>query len=162
MHEAVKQFIRNLRNKYPEVFENKKVLEFGSLNINGSVREFFKDCDYTGVDMTPGKDVDYVCRAHEFNSRDERYDVVISCEMLEHDSKHDMSIMTMQRVLKPGGMLIITCANHKRKPHNLDCGDGFYVRIRTHLILESIIMFEFEKFYIEDVGEDIYVWGLKK
>jgi len=85
MHKAVKEFIRDLSLLYPEFFTQVKVLDCGSLDINGSNRQFFKDSSYIGIDIVDGRNVDYVTRVHKFNAPG-LYDVVISTEMLEHDN----------------------------------------------------------------------------
>lgn len=54
------RFINFLRESMPNYFNSKKALEIGSLNINGSVRTFFTNCEYTGIDVAHGKDVDIV------------------------------------------------------------------------------------------------------
>jgi len=60
-HQQQFDFIQSLVLKFPEQFSDKKVLEVGSLNINGSIRQFFTECDYLGIDVGPGVDVDLVC-----------------------------------------------------------------------------------------------------
>ena len=40
------RFINFISQVLPEFFYSKKVLEIGSLNINGSVRRFYNDCEY--------------------------------------------------------------------------------------------------------------------
>ncbi len=69
MHQEVLDFLLKTKNKYPEYFKKKRVLELGSLNINGSPRGFFEDCEYIGVDRQAGNGVDIVYKAHEFKSR---------------------------------------------------------------------------------------------
>ena len=61
-HPAQMQFVASLKERFPDYFIRKDVLEIGSLNINGSIREFFQQCVYLGVDIGPGKDVDLVAR----------------------------------------------------------------------------------------------------
>jgi hypothetical protein len=41
-------FVGAIKKSYPEFFTNAKVLEVGSLDINGSIRPFFENCDYLG------------------------------------------------------------------------------------------------------------------
>ncbi len=59
-HQAQLDFVAGLRHKFPEYFIRKSVLEIGSLNINGSIRPFFEQCTYVGVDLGEGADVDVV------------------------------------------------------------------------------------------------------
>jgi SAM-dependent methyltransferase len=122
MHREVKSFVKQVRketrSKYwmRSFFRNKKVLEVGSHNINGSPRQYFWFCDYTGVDISNGKGVDIVGRFSEIEFND-KYDVVISTEMLEHDSDWENSLQKMYQLLKAGGLLIITCAALDREEH---------------------------------------------
>ena len=54
------EYVTSIKSNYLDYFKNKKVLEIGSLDINGSVRTFFENCDYTGLDVGEGKGVDIV------------------------------------------------------------------------------------------------------
>ena len=45
--------------RYGNLFKNKKVLDIGSLDINGSNRFLFEDCNYLGIDVGEGKNVDF-------------------------------------------------------------------------------------------------------
>jgi hypothetical protein len=129
MHKEVKIFLSELKEKYPDYFNNKRVLELGSLNINGSPREFFTDCDYIGIDRVNGKGVDVVIEAHKYKT-DKKFDVIITTEMLEHDKYADLSIENAKSLLKKGGVIIGTAANIHRKIHFERCGkDRFYKNI---------------------------------
>ena len=83
-HEAQTDFVKSIREKHRDHFTGKRVLEVGSRNINGSVRNFFFECDYVGLDYHRGRGVDVTGLAHEYDTRDP-FDVVISCEAFEHD-----------------------------------------------------------------------------
>ena len=162
MHDAVKEFIQELKKKYPQKFLTQSVLEFGSLNINGTPREFFKECDYTGIDWREGKDVDIVCKAHEYKPG-RRFSVIISTEMLEHDKFAAESVLKMVDLLKSNGLLIITCASLDRKEHEAECGiDNFYKNISSEELLNWLIIYQFKEIYIEDTGKDIRFYGVKK
>jgi len=45
----------------------------------------FSDCDYIGLDVAPGNGVDIVCEGQNYDAPDESFDVVISCEVMEHN-----------------------------------------------------------------------------
>ena len=70
------RFINFIKESIPELFNSKKVLEIGSLNINGSVRQFFSNCDYTGLDVAEGKDVDIVCNGENYYEKADSFDVI--------------------------------------------------------------------------------------
>lgn len=116
MHIQAEQFVKRVKKLYPHFFYLSKVLECGSLNINGSVRKHFWFCDYTGIDVGMGRCVDLVTAAHLYE-RPNTFDVVISTEMLEHDIFWRSSLTTMYNNLKDGGIMIITCASPGRPEH---------------------------------------------
>lgn len=84
-HLAQRDFIHVASEKLSPYFQDCKVLEIGSLNINGTVRDFFQNCDYIGLDVAPGKDVDVVCQGQSYSVPDNSFDNVISCEAMEHN-----------------------------------------------------------------------------
>jgi len=93
--------------------KNKRVLEVGSLDVNGSPRgiiEKLLPLSYTGVDISAGPGVDEVCDVSGLAGRfgGDSFDVVISTEMLEHVRDWRTAIANLKSVLKPGGLLLIT------------------------------------------------------
>ncbi len=44
---------------------------------------------------------------------DERFDVVVSCDVIEHIEQHAQAMREMARVLKPGGILVLTVPAHR-------------------------------------------------
>lgn len=116
MHTEPWELLNQSKKKYPEFFLNKKVLEVGSLDINGSVRGFFVACDYTGLDIGPGKGVDLVQPIHE-HLKENEYDVVVSTEMLEHDIHWRESLKQMYLDLKKDGLFVFSCAGPTRQEH---------------------------------------------
>ena len=81
-HEEQLNYVKKLKYKFPSYFNRKKILEIGSLNINGSIREFFDECNYVGLDIFFGDGVDIVCEGQKYNAPDNSYDVVCSTECL--------------------------------------------------------------------------------
>lgn len=116
MHAEANDFIAQVKRELPQYFTGKRVLEVGSLDINGSVRGYFEDCQYTGIDLAEGRGVDVVSQAHEFVQA-HAYDVVISSEMLEHDEYWIDSLNAMYNNLRPGGLMVLTCAGPQRPEH---------------------------------------------
>ena len=87
------------------------VLEVGSLDVNGSVRELFLG-DYLGVDMRDGPGVDRVLDAHDLASIYRWFDVIVSTEMLEHDSAPWLSVRAMRAVCRRDGWLLLTARGY--------------------------------------------------
>ena len=109
MHESVMKFVKHVVSKIN--LADKRVLEVGSYNVNGSVRELFKGAaEYIGVDSREGPGVDRVANAHalQYYFMPDYFDIVVSTEMLEHDPAFWLSMPEMGRVLKTGGHLILT------------------------------------------------------
>lgn len=85
------------------------VLELGSRNVNGSVRDLLPTArSYVGMDIEAGPGVDVVGDANEIPLGDETFDLVICTEMLEHDEFPEKSFAEIARVLRPDGVLILT------------------------------------------------------
>jgi SAM-dependent methyltransferase len=91
----------------------KDILEVGSFDVNGSPRTVV--CprlpkSYVGVDMQPGAGVDLICDGAKVHEKfgESAFDVVICCEMLEHVKDWKAVVSSMKRVLKIGGVLIVT------------------------------------------------------
>ncbi len=150
MHLEVLDFLKRTKERFPKKFKNVRVLELGSLNINGTPRQFFEECEYIGVDRQTGDGVDVVSKAHEFKSR-KKFDVVITTEMLEHDKYADLSIENVWKLLKKDGMLIATTANINRAPHYEFVGeDNHYENISRERVENWIKKIGVKKFEIEE------------
>ena len=116
-HQGQVMFCEKIKTKYPDFFKNKKVLDIGSLDVNGSNKYLFENCDYLGIDIGVGKNVDLVCIAHEFEAPDSYYDTIITTNMLEHDMYYEKTIKNVIRMLKPGGLFVFTCASTNWPEH---------------------------------------------
>lgn len=116
-HIQQKRFVQFFKGILPNFFRGKNVLEVGSLNINGTVRDYFDDCFHVGLDVGPGPGVDVVCFGENYGSEANFYDVVISCECMEHNPGYKKTWLNMLRVMKPNGLMIMTCATFGRKQH---------------------------------------------
>lgn len=96
-----------------------RVLEFGSRNINGGVRDLFDCTEYVGLDIAPGPDVDVVGDAADWERSG--FDAVVCCEVLEHTPDGKAIIAAARRALVDG-LLIVTCATDPREPHSATDG----------------------------------------
>ncbi|HPT49234.1 MAG TPA: class I SAM-dependent methyltransferase [Accumulibacter sp.] len=117
-HATQREFISILAENMPRFFSGCRVLEVGSLDINGSIRDFFKDdCKYIGLDIGEGKGVDVVCEGQKYDAPDGSFDHVISCEVMEHNPYWVETFQNMVRVCRPGGLVVMTCATTGRSEH---------------------------------------------
>lgn len=90
----------------------KIVLEVGSYNINGTVRDVVMPLnpqEYTGVDIRPGPCVDEVCDICNLTNRfgAGAFDLVICCSTLSHVQHWEVAISNIKGVCKPGGIILI-------------------------------------------------------
>jgi SAM-dependent methyltransferase len=111
MHESVLSFGQRVLGTADIL--GKRVVEVGSMNINGSLRahvESLNPSRYVGVDFLAGDGVDVVCDAGDLVAHfgPSSFDVVISTEMLEHAEDWRAAIVGMKRVLAPNGLLLLT------------------------------------------------------
>lgn len=177
-HPEQSDFINRVKTQYPDFFKNKKVLEIGSLDINGSARHFFESCEYTGIDVGDGPGVDIVCQGQEFDAPDGEYDTVFSAECFEHNPYWLETFQNMLRICKDGGLVFFTCATHGREEHGttrsmpeaspLTVGlEWDYYRNLDESDFTNKINFEehFEKYNFETrttYPQDLYFVGIKK
>ena len=90
-----------------ENIQNKKILDVGSYDVNGTMKPIFEKGQYIGLDMENGPNVDVVGKSHEIPFIDNFFDIVISSSCFEHDDMFWISFKEMCRVLKPGGYMYI-------------------------------------------------------
>ena len=110
-HQSCIDFVRRVLTK--EDIEGKKIIEVGSLDVNGSVRpyiETFKPRQYIGVDIAIGPGVDEICDAKDIAERygRESFDVVITTELLEHVKDWRKVINNLKDIVIPNGIILIT------------------------------------------------------
>ena len=117
MHKEQKDYLDKIKEKFPEAFKDRKVLDIGSFNVNGNEKPWFDNCDFIGLDLLLGPGVDVACPANEYNEADNTFDTIISCECWEHNPFYKESILNAIRLLKSGGYFIWTCATTGRPVH---------------------------------------------
>lgn len=122
MTHQVREFVTRFIDKYGEP---KKVLEIGSREVDGRIRDLFPNTDYTGLDLERGVGVEVTMNAHDLKEKFKRdsFDLVICCETLEHDDKFWLTVENMRWILKPGGFMIISVPGQACPEHAwpLDC-----------------------------------------
>jgi hypothetical protein len=116
MHNANHSWLNDLRNTYPESFSGVRVLDIGSLDINGSCREYFTDCDYVGVDQTEGRGVDLVVPALKTKFK-KKFDTLISFNCYEHDPQWKENVLHNLQWLKKGGKFFAEFGSTGCVPH---------------------------------------------
>ena len=124
-HKEQRDFCEMVKQKHPSFFINKKVLDIGSLNINGQNRDLFQNCNYIGLDVGEGDNVDIISVGHLYEGPDNYFDTIISTEVFEHDMYYAQTITNIMRMLKPGGLFLFTCAAPGRSEHGTRRLEGY-------------------------------------
>ena len=109
MHWTVKRTFETFLHKYFEAENDLVVLEIGSANVNGGLRdEKLKNMTWVGVDLNEGPGVDFTIKVGEklpFNNQ--TFDLVVASSVFEHDIQFWNTFLEMSRVMKPEGLLIL-------------------------------------------------------
>jgi SAM-dependent methyltransferase len=118
-HFEQKKFIEFSLDELKKInnFNNLSVLDVGSFDVGGSIRDFFKKNNYTGVDLIKGPNVDIVLSGSELYKLKQKFDIVISCECFEHAKDWKEIFLSMYNVCEDNGYVIFTCASRGRIEH---------------------------------------------
>lgn len=125
--------MERLASRYLDSSKPIAVADLGSYDVNGSYRPIFS-CPtwrYTGVDLSPGPNVDCVLKSpYRLPFRTGSVDVFVSGQAFEHIEFFWLTWLEMVRALKPGGLIFLVAPS--RGPEHrypVDCWrfypDGF-------------------------------------
>lgn len=116
MHESIMEYVGQAVARHN--LRSKRTLEIGSYDVNGSVREFFSNAAYIGVDREIGPGVDQVMFGADLAFEDASFEVVVSTSQLEHDPTFWLTLAEIKRVLRPGGYFILCTVGQQMFIHN--------------------------------------------
>src|SRR5262245_17823203 len=90
------------------------VLEVGSYQVAGQegygdLRPYFPGLDYVGLDRRPGPGVDLVGDVERLPLADASVGTVVSISTMEHVRRFWVAFEAIRRVLRPDGVLIVSC-----------------------------------------------------
>jgi SAM-dependent methyltransferase len=141
MHASSFDKMADFRHRFLESRKNEplKIVDLGSLDVNGSYRPLFaqRPWQYVGVDLAPGANVDVVLRDpyvwREFSSHS--VDVVVCGQTFEHTEFFWETMLEIARILKPAGLVcVIAPASGPEHRFPLDCwrffADGLHAAAR--------------------------------
>jgi len=179
MHIESRHFTLYAKRVLPNFFKDKRVLDVGSGDINGNNRFLFTNCDYTGNDVVMAKNVTIVSKTKDLPYEENTFDTIISTECFEHDPEYKQSLIKIHKMLKPGGLFVITCAAPGRPEHgtrrttphdsfgtlgNLADMNDYYKNLDENDLNDAIDLethFEYWSTYINTKSKDLYFIGLK-
>lgn len=171
-HESQIQYMLSVKERFPERFKNCRVLDIGSLDLNGNNRYLFKDYKYLGVDIGIGKNVDLVCYGHKVVDH-EGFDIVISTECLEHDMFWEETLKNMFNLTKKNGLILLSCATTGRPEHGTIATsptdspftNNYYKNLTVNDISNAINLHDLKQYEFKTTTSpscDLYFWGIKK
>lgn len=179
MHIEAKHFTVFIKDTFPTFFQNKRVLDVGSGDINGNNRFLFENCSYEGNDVYSARNVTVVSKTSALTFEDESFDTICSTECFEHDPEYEKSFQKIVKMLKPGGLFFFTCASTGRAEHgtrrttpqdsygtigNVEGWSDYYKNL-TFQDLDAVINVRntFKTFgtYYNYYSKDLYFYGIK-
>jgi len=138
MHASNGIFWKHVSVRFSEYF-NENILEFGSYNINGTIRDYFNSHKiYIGIDWRSGPCVDVVGLAHEVNF-DFKAKAILSASMLEHDPYWKESLDNMINYLSSDGIFVLTWGAAKNIEHCfVEAPDGRFHGLKAEKVINYL------------------------
>lgn len=171
-HDEQQQFFRELRIALPAFFDGVRVLEIGSLDINGTVRDHFTQCDYIGVDLGEGPGVDVVAHGEDLDYSDGAFATIISAECFEHNAEWRKTFANAVRMCN--GLVAFTAATEGRAEHGTPRTtpeDSPFTSLLSsyyeNVMPEEILEFPLDEWFVtwelsvNDRSHDVYFWGIR-
>jgi SAM-dependent methyltransferase len=162
MRQSVKDYLGRILERYSI---QGPVYEIGSYRVEGQeefadLRRFFPGKAYVGCDMRPGLGVDRVEDVHCLKIKRNSIGTVLIFDTLEHVENVHRAMEEVYRVLKPGGMVILSSVM------NFPIHDypGDYWRFTPKAF--ELLLRRFDAYEVEFDGdpafpEGIYGFGIK-
>lgn len=125
MHDTAYRYGQAFYDQYIPKYQNIQIVEVGSQNVNGGLRDIFTTpyTHFVGLDFVPGPGVDHVLQdPYTIPYPDNVLDVILCSSVLEHCDMFWLLFLDMTRVLKPGGVIYINApSNGNFHRHPVDC-----------------------------------------
>jgi len=176
-HPAQLEFAHHVaKNLFKGIWLNRRILEIGSADVNGSIRPFFPGSDYIGVDISPGNGVDLVGYGDKIDLGELQFDLTISCECFEHNPQWIETFLNMHRMTKNDGFLVFSCASRGRPEHGTtrtsplqspgtqSVGWDYYRNLNKKDFVEAFdlqSLFNWHFFHYNSKSRDLYFIGSK-
>ena len=151
MRSIVREFVEIVASTLPIA---EPVYEFGALQVRGQegfadLRPFFPGAKYVGTDVRAGPGVDVVLDIHETNIRTGCVGTALVMDTLEHVAFPHRALEEMHRVLRPGGLVVIS--SHMNWPIHSFPND--YWRFTPQGF--AILLRSFSQILVESAGDEL-------
>jgi SAM-dependent methyltransferase len=113
--------------RYMQKGRSYRVLDFGSGTSRGQAlthRSLLQDydCDYTGVDIRAGANIDVVMtKPYRIPLKSRSFDIVLSGQVFEHVPFFWASLLEIARVMKPRAYFFLTVPSRGHEHSTYDC-----------------------------------------
>lgn len=160
MHKAAWDYVAARVTEYDLDQPGALVLDLGGRNVNGTTRELFPNCArYDALDLVAAPGVDIVADAATAQL-DDRYDVIVSTELLEHAEHADQIVANASQHLNPGGVFVATMAGPRRRPHGASGEPSpppgeFYRNVYPKALMRWLESAGFEWWNVNEAGADV-------
>ncbi len=124
MHPSAMYNAKLFFETYASNFAGGKILEIGSQDVNGSIRDVApKHLAYTGADFVEGKGVDVIISdPYHLPFPDQTFDIIVSNSCFEHSEMFWLLFLDVIRMLKPNGLLYLNApSNGDFHRYPVDC-----------------------------------------
>lgn len=163
MRQSVKDYLAKIISRFPPL---EPIYEIGSYRVEGQeefadLRPFFPGKVYVGCDMRPGLGVDRIEDVHCLRGGTGSVGTVLIFDTLEHVENVHRAMEEIHRILKPGGMVIMSSVMNF-PIHDYPSDYWRFTPAAFELLLKK-----FEKYEVEFDGnpafpEGIYGFGIKE
>ena len=175
-HPAQREFIESCLTRFAiNVSASANILEVGSQDINGSIRDYFpasENRSWIGLDVGKGKGVDFIIPGELIQLPDGWADIAFSTECFEHAKCWREIFLNMIRITHEDSLVILTFAGIGRAAHGtVDTNTGaspytndYYKNISLAELASSLQLDKYFSRYSLEVnmtGGDTYFWGLR-
>jgi hypothetical protein len=173
-HPEQQKFFEQLAILFADHFTgNVNVLEIGSQDINGTVRDYFQpEANYLGLDLGIAKGVDWTIPGELVELPDQWARVCISTECFEHAATWEQILLNMIRITQEDGLLILSIAGNGRATHGTVDSDvessplttSYYKNLGPDDITQKIKLGHYFKrhgFQVNSEAADTYFWGIR-
>lgn len=175
-HPAQREFIESCLSRFANnVSSSANILEVGSQDIGGSIRDYFPTTEsrrWVGLDVGKGKGVDFVIPGELIQLPDGWADIAFSTECFEHAKCWREIFLNMIRITREGGLVVLTFAGTGRAAHGtIDTNpasspytNDYYKNIS---LAELDSSFQLDKYFfrysleVNMASGDTYFWGLR-
>lgn len=162
MRQSVKEYLSKILQRYPAM---EPVYEIGSYRVEGQeefadLRPFFPGKVFVGCDMRSGLGVDRIEDVHCLKMKRNSIGTILIFDTLEHVENVHRAMEEVYRVLKPGGMVILSSVMNF-PIHDYPSDYWRFTPKAFELLLKRFGVFEIEFDGDPAFPEGIYGFGVK-